>query len=1444
MVRMLIAEFKADMTIQNKYGVTALMLAIECGHDNVAHALLKDYQCPVDFRGKDGDTALHYMCRKGNLKMARMLIAEFKADMMIQNKDGATPLMLAIERGCDNVAHALLKDYQCPVDVRDKDGNTVLHYACEYNATQSMKTLIQKYKVALGGDEYVPMCVVAAAVSGDVGKVKELLDNSNCDINSSFRFGQDRNTWTPLQWACDKGNLDMVRMLIAEFKADMTIQNKDGDTALMLAIECGHKNVAYALLKDYQCPVDVRGKDGNTALHCMCRKGNLKMARMLIAEFNADMMIQNKDGASPLMLAIEHGYDDVAHALLEDYQCPVDVRDKDGDTVLHYACRANAAQSVKTLLLKYKVALGNDMCVVAAAVSVDVGKVKELLDNSNCENIINSSFRFGQDRNTWTLLQWACDKGNLDMVRMLIAEFKADMTIQNKYGVTALMLAIEHGHDNVAHALLEDYQCPVNVRDKHGDTALHYACRANATQSMKTLIQKYHAEQYLVGDDKDIPLCVVAAALSGDVGKVRQLLDSSSCSINSSCDNRNLDSFWFYQKNWNSLHYACVWGEIDMARMLIAEFKADMTVQDKDGTTALMLAIKHGHDDLAHALLKDYQCPVDIRDEHGDTVIHYACRENATRSLKILLQKYKVNMCLRNPQNDTPLHVAARHGQQEAVLALINEFGCDVLCKGYNGQSALHRACAGGHVDIVKYLSKYISPLVVDDNGNTPLHTCAVHDHIDCGKALILALYAPVLVRNNAGKTPKGIAKGDFRSLLKTYTKVRYDTIHKLAIKRYSGSEHITRIFVLGHPGAGKSSFIASLTKEGFLESFWRVSESSVPPHTPGIVPSIHTSKHYGRVLFYDFAGDAEYYSSHAAILENLAHTSKGGNIFIIVVDLREDSHKISSFLNYWVSFMQYQLFITVKRHLVILGSHLDLVTVEKANELEKIGNDNKLHHSGCFTLDCCKPKSKEMSLVVQHITTLVKDSPRYSLSIEGSVLLGLLEMDFQHVTACPIQTIISHIEDTDVCLPTDVQFLCPILSELHELGLLFMIKGGQNDVQLLLNVSQLTHDVHQQLFSEEAIRRLREKSGNASLFHVGIVSEGLLSKVLPAHITEEILFQLQYRQVIHHKDVGTFCSSDQYDSSVQSYLFFPALCSAEKSDTAWVTSPDLSYGIGWLARCTDPRDYFPPRFYHVLFLRLVHRFTPKVSVSSADQHTGPHQYRCTMWKTGLHWSMREGVECEVELVHDSRGVVIRVISKKEKAENCFSVIKQLIKCVMEAKAEFCHTVKPEFFLLNPTSEADYLNPDNLFAMNEVNEALVSATTEIIFSVEGKGQMERSSVLWMRKLTLWNSLFPIDTAPVLKCLENVSKNLYLLGVFLGLPTGVLDAIEKDFPNNTARQRTELVRRWLSSSLDPCWWHLAQALKQIKEGVLADEIEKNEGELHADSYYFGRVLMRY
>ena len=133
----------------------------------------------------------------------------------------------------------------------------------------------------------------------------------------------------------------------------------------------------------------------------------------------------------------------------------------------------------------------------------------------------------------------------------------------------------------------------------------------------------------------------------------------------------------------------------------------------------------------------------------------------------------------------------------------------------------------------------------------------------------------------------------------------------------------------------------------------------------------------------------------------------------------------------------------------------------------------------------------------------------------------------------------------------------------------------------------------------------------------------------------------------ISQHDLVAFPSLSKPDTSSKSFLFFPALCTVGKSDVSWVTPPGLGYSIGWLARCANTAcDYFPPRFLHVLLLRLIFRFTlaaPTVHLTdtSASPDHSNLKRRCTMWNCGVHWFMVQGVDCMVELVNGNKEVVV-----------------------------------------------------------------------------------------------------------------------------------------------------------------------------------------------------------
>ena len=659
------------------------------------------------------------------------------------------------------------------------------------------------------------------------------------------------------------------------------------------------------------------------------------------------------------------------------------------------------------------------------------------------------------------------------------------------------------------------------------------------------------------------------AAKSGDLDKARKLLQTGKYYVN----DRD------YYKD-TPLHYACPRGHLDMVRMLILEFKADINIVNILNNTPLHMAAVNGKEDVALALINEFCCDTNIRGSDGRTVLHKACEGGCVALVRTLIRDHNADVNVQDNSNNTPLHMAARSVKEDVVLALISEFGCDTNARSWRGRTFLHTACDWGRTNIVKSAGTCISPLVLDNNGDTPLHIASLWGYRECVEALLL-LNAPIMLRNASGKTSRDLATGEIKSLLDTYITenkskmfVRYDTLQEHAKKKYSTAEPITRLFVIGNPGAGKSSFVETMKREGFFQ-FGKVSESSVPLHTAGIVPSIYVSKHYGRVLFYDFAGDPEYYSSHAAILENIASSRKGDNIFIIVVDLTEDVPTITNSLHYWFSFVQHRKFCG-NNNIIIIGSHSDLVAKERIEEGEKMSkfffdnNSELVHENEYFKLDCRKPKSKELKMIQDNIISLTQKSPRYSLSGDATILLGLLEKDFGNVTACSAQTILDHIEITGILLPKNITSLLPVLQELHEIGVLFTTRDDKCDnLQVILNISKLTNEVHKLLFSNEAKHELTKDIDNAdtiSSFNIGVLPDALLDKILPEYITKECLVQLQYCQEISHKDVCAFPSLPQSCSSDQSFLFFPALCSANKSDITWTTPPGLSYGIGWLA--------------------------------------------------------------------------------------------------------------------------------------------------------------------------------------------------------------------------------------------------------------------------------------
>ena len=1130
-----------------------------------------------------------------------------------------------------------------------------------------------------------------ACWSGHEGLSRLLITKYNCPANIKNKIKE-----TPLHIACTCGHSNIVRMLISEFKADATQRDHNNDTAVSKAARGGHVETVQALITELGCSAKVTGYDGRSLLHEACRSGSIKLAEMLIIDFNLDVLSADYSGNTPLHLACWGGHEALARLLITKYNCPVDVKNRYyKQTPLHKACCHG---------------------------HLDVSKI--LVSERMVENIHNMQ----------TPLHIACSLGHLDVSKVLVMldSGKRFYNALDKHNNTALDLLIQRGDAKAVHVLSTEYGLKPHARGAESKPLLHQLAAGGFTTVLQELISKFNYDPACSDEDGNTILHI--AAQHGKYEIAEFLITKLNYSHEFPMDHRNC-------RGQTALHCACIGGHTRVAKFLVAN-EAVMTTRDEDGDTPLKKAFLKGHELTLFELLDTHLHTVDHK------LLQQVCVRGSVDLIDILLSDFHLDpSSVLDDEGNQAIHIAALRGHKEVIVQLVKKHRCRIDSRGFKGRSLLHFSLAMGHTSTAKILIEdfQLSLHCVDEDGNTPLHLSSLFGPPESVRFLLYEYHAPVYVRNKAGKTALDLATEDSTTkVIQEYVKSEhkriqheYEELRTISLQKYSGQQAITRVFVLGHPESGKSTLVESLKRKGIISSLFTVTEADVPPHTAGIVPSVHQSKEAGRLLYYDFAGDQEYYSSHAAILEMVSRSTIGSTIFFVVADLTKDDAILQDEIGYWLSFISYHgkaLDNQCKFKVIIVLSHLDrLSATDSDSKIESARQFLCTHINQCneVTFDaeivssnCRSPRSsRSVASILQQMSN---DTPPCSISYEASLLHGLLEKDFGNVVACKFQNLLSSIEETGIYLPSSADALHPIVRELHDIGLLMLIGRNEDELEdylLLLNPSSLTNEVHEKLFSNSAIIKKLRSSVGPHFANMGILPESYLASILPEHITKECLVQLQYCQEFTCADVGLDSSGV---SSEKNLLYFPALCKLDSEQSNWPTDPLLNFSIGWYAKCTGKFDYFPARFLHVLLLRLAFTFALPIAHCKVTEFNeiSAHNRRCTMWKNGIRWLMEEGVECIFEMVNDNKGIV--VITKSEEGSNEWaSILSEIINKIMQAKADFCSTVSFYHFLLKSNDTFSFMNEDKLFEVTEI-ERVINEGKKKVVSVSGRTFLDSS----------------------------------------------------------------------------------------------------------------------
>ena len=519
------------------------------------------------------------------------------------------------------------------------------------------------------------------------------------------------------------------------------------------------------------------------------------------------------------------------------------------------------------------------------------------------------------------------------------------------------------------------------------------------------------------------------------------------------------------------------------------------------------------------------------------------------------------------------------------------------------------------------------------------------------------------------------------------------------------------KMFVIGHGGEGKSTLIEAMEHEPtvwapLVNALIRPREvNNVDQRTAGIVPRVFKSRLYGSVLFYDFAGQEAYYSSHAAVIKTSVDTCPP--VFILVIGIHRDDTAITHSITYWLGIITNQCGnMEGKAPLIVVGSHADLVKesaeADRKNQIisQAVQKYESFDLVTVIPMDCRYSNSDGMKLLRRSVgTTCNSLRSKLSVSLNSHMFLIYLIEKHSSELALTLEEVQTELEtavqqqskkhkEVLPFIPTTIPRLVEICVQLSDKGhILFLLNDTSPEKSfIIIDKTALLADINGTIFAPKDFKEHCQLATST-----GVVPQTKLAKRFMKYDIEMLTTFLSYLELavpISDKEILELVK-DHLTSTGQSsthseerYLFCPALICLTVPNDVYKYLPTLGYHFGWILACVGIDHFLNPQFLHVLILRLAltFGFTPELAVAVDLPSL---QRGCSVWKTGVCWCTHHGAKVLVEVV-DKKQVVVLV-----QAHNFSAAIIELQLSVMQrvkdAVSEFCPKIVTKEFLVGRT---------------------------------------------------------------------------------------------------------------------------------------------------------------
>ena len=1085
--------------------------------------------------------------------------------------------------------------------------------------------------------------------------------NTNVTVQAPFQIEklqitpshQDEDSITPLHLASQSGTLETVRFLTDEKHCDPLCRNKSG-TSLHSAALGGRLDVLKFFISEKHCDPMYRNKSGNTPLHWAALGGRLDVLKFLISEKHCDPMCKGQFGRTPLHEASEKGHLNVVKYLTEQQVNPT-CQDENGTTPLHLASQFGTLETVRFLT-----------------------------DEKHCDPLCKNKLGY-------TPVQLAALGGRLDVLKFFISEKRCDPMCKGKFSRTPLHHASEKGHLDVVKYLTDEQQVNPSCQDDYGTTPLHLASYVGTLETVRFLTDEKHCDPMCKDWSGRTPLH--NASEKGHLDVVKYLTDEQQ--VNPSCQD---------EKGTTPLHLASQFGTLETVRFLTDEKHCDPLCRDKSGNTPLHWAAEGGRLDVLKFLIGEKHFNLAYKGWLGRTPLHSASQAGHIDVVRYLTDEQQVNPSCQGTNGTTPLHVASKLGSLEVVRFLTDEKHCDPMNKNKSGSTALHYAAHGGKVDILKFFinEKHCDPECKGQFGGTPIEFSSEKGHLDVVKYLISE------VNVDPGSALKLAVDNDHvptaRYLMSKGLMFDWSFILSLTSK-FQSLVPMVNICVVGNAGSGKSTLVKALQAAGSL-SGWMFGVQGVDPKTAGIVPSEFSSRKLGKVTFYDFAGDEEYYAGHEALLEGSSCT-----VFLVVLNLNSSPEMMKSALYYWELLLANAVSTAgCQARVIAVGSHADQLdkhalsskTATLSEIMESPSPFKVLQHVGYVTLDCRVASSNGISKLQSLLQKICKHI-RFETNFDyqnGALLNDIIHQHLPGVTACTFSDLLNRfgeVKDADLAQSfKSSDSLLAACTSLNTSGHLIFMKDElmPKHSWIVLDKVAILSEVH------GLLKHLKVPTG--------MVPFSLLRDIIAEHCKDlrlelvlQYMLRMEFCSKIDPQALSLIPGFDQ-DCLQDHYYFFPSLISTERPSDVWAQNTGFAHAFGWCLKCADPYQFFTPRFLQVLLIHLAalaHNSTPAISTELTPG--------CRIWKNGIRWLSPHGIETIVEVSDQSKNVTA-VMRCLEESDTKFikqrsSVIKQILRM-----QKFCSEVKPKEFIIHPHCLRHYpLQASAEIPMTQVTETIV-----------------------------------------------------------------------------------------------------------------------------------------